>query len=136
MADINHTWGQDIFIDDQGDIASAYGTVELAQRLIRRFLTNPVLLNNDGSVAVPGDYHAEQNYGEGVRRYVDSTVNNETLAAIQTRMLNGCQQEDGVSTTSPPVITVGQITGGIVVNAYVTLADGTVAVIPQMEVTA
>jgi len=135
MADINHTWGQDIFIDDQGDIASAYGTVELAQRLIRRFLTNPVLLNNDGSVAIPPDYRFQKNYGEGVRRYVDSTVNQETVEAIRTRMLDGCSLEPEVSTTTHPVITIGQITGGIVVNAYVTLADGTVAVIPQMDIT-
>jgi hypothetical protein len=135
MADIQHLWGNDISIDDQGDIATVYGTAELAQRLVRRFCTNPVLLNNDGTVAIPPDYRFEPTYGEGVRRYVDSVVTNETLSTIQTRLMDGCQQEAEVSTTTPPVITVTAITGGISVDAYVTMADGTVAVLPQMDVT-
>ena len=136
MADLNHTWGQDLSIDDQGGIAGVYGTAELAQRLVRRFLTNPGLLNNDGSVAIPPDYRFEPTYGGGVRRYVDSVSTAETLAAIKTRMLNECQQEPAVSATTPPVIAVEPVAGGIVVNAYVTLADGTVAILPQMELTA
>jgi len=134
MADLNHTYGTDLFVDDCGDISYCSGTTEVAQRLARRFLTNPATFTPTGAVAIPPDYIFEPNYGGGAGKYVDNLASPTLVAAIQTRFLDQCVEEPMVASSPAPIITVGLITGGITVSATVSLASGGVAAIPQLQI--
>ena len=136
MADISHVWGNDLIIDDCGDILWANGTTEVSQRLVRRFLTNPITFNAQGKVLIKPDYIFEPTYGGGARTYVDALYSPTLAASVQRRLLDQIAEEPLVAATPAPVVQVGQIQGGMVVNASVTLADGTVALIPQLSITA
>ena len=58
MADIQHTFGNDLTLSATGDIAIVDGTQRGQERVLRRLLTNP------------GDYIWLLNYGAILRRMV------------------------------------------------------------------
>lgn len=134
MSDISLPWGQDIDIDDTGDIVAVDGVDELVQRVIRRFLTNSYLPPAPYQAALPPDYIFDNTYGGNVRRYVDRRLPTGVLQKIQTNLLNCMQQEAEVSTTTPPSVTAWFASGTVYVQATATLANGQILSVPAMAV--
>lgn len=131
MSDLNHTYGGDLIVDDCGGILWAAGTTELAQRLVRRFLTNPAQLAATGMVQIRPDYLFEPSYGAGARQYVDAPYTSTLGQTIQARFTDQIAEEPEVATSPPPAITVAALQSGVLtVNVLVTLNNGTAVIIP------
>jgi hypothetical protein len=137
MADIALDWGGDLNLDETGDLAGADGVLELQQRIVRRFLTNPNITDPNGNVTVPADYIFEPTYGGGARQYVDKNITPGLAAHIQTNLQGQVAQEPEAATYPAPVINVDTDTlpNGIIVNAVVALQNGALVPIPNIEVT-
>jgi len=128
-------WASDLVIDSTGDISVAVGTIEIQQRVVRRFLTNSAQTDTYSGAPLPPDYLFDGSYGGNARRYVDSLVNEETAGSIQYNLLNQIAQEAEVARTPSPVVTVTQLDNGFAVQATVAQQDGTVVLLPQIEIT-
>ena len=91
MADIQHTFGNDLQIGAGGDLALSSGTQWGEERVLRRLLTNA------------GDEIWVPTYGAGLPSMVGSPANANQIAAIAKTQM---QQEQAVSQTPAPVVTV------------------------------
>lgn len=135
MADISLNWAGDLTLDVSGDISFVDTTAELQQRIVRRFLTNAIQVDGAGNVIATADYIFEPSYGGNARRYVDSVVNSQTVGQLKTLLMNQANQEAGAATSPPPAINITQLPNGLAINAVVALRNGSVVLIPQLEVT-
>jgi hypothetical protein len=131
MADISLPWGGDLTIDATGDFASVSGSDEVAQRIVRRFLTNPAMTDSAGNPVAP-DYVFGADYGGAARHFVDRPITDQLLAQIKQRFIHEAQREPEVLADPAPIVTVTKtIDGNIAIQAQVFLAGGGVALIPQ-----
>ncbi|CAB3784283.1 phage tail protein [Pararobbsia alpina] len=88
MTDLNHYWGGDLSVSASGDLLLADQPTTGVQRVYRRLLTNPQLLNTAGGVVASPDYTWHPTYGAGVPRKVGSPGNvPATTALIRGQML-------------------------------------------------
>ena len=74
MSDLNHFYGGDLSLSATGDILKVDGSTQGQQRVLRRLLTNPALMDSSGKVTVVGDYIWHPTYGAGLPRMVGDTV--------------------------------------------------------------
>lgn len=112
MADVSHTFGDDIDLAPNGDILLAADTGLTQQRVLRRLLTNP------------GDYIWDVNYGAGIGGMVGQTVQ---AGRIQAIIRSQMMLEATVAKNPLPVVTVAAGGNGLVQAAvsYVDTTDGT-----------
>lgn len=103
--DLSHYWGNDLSVSPSGDLAVADTTTTGTQRVYRRLLTNPQLLDSAGDAAASPDYIWHPTYGAGVPRKVGSPGNvPATRALIRGQML----MEAAVARLPAPVIDISQ----------------------------
>ena len=118
MTGLNHYWGGDVTLSNTGDLAMVSGSLEGTQRLLRRLLTNPALLDSNGKVIASADYIFHPTYGAGLPRMVGDTVNIPKIRAV----IRGQVQLEAVVAKNPePIITVTEIQGGV--SVYIKYQD-------------
>jgi phage baseplate assembly protein W len=104
LNDLYHYIGSDLSTSATGDLLSVSDTVRGQQRVLRRLLTNP------------GDYIFHPEYGAGIAQYIGQLLDIPKITAlIQSQMY----LEEAVSQSSPPVINVSPISGGITGGIFV-----------------
>lgn len=91
MADLSHTWGGDLALDQTGDLLTSDGPRNGTERVLRRLLTNP------------GAYLWHLKYGAGLPGYVGMATAGTTIAAAARRQLF---LDGAVSADPPPVLDV------------------------------
>jgi phage baseplate assembly protein W len=102
MADISHSFGEDIDFAPGGDLAVSNGSVLGQQRVLRRLLTNP------------GEYIWNADYGAGLARFLGQPIAEQRISAITRGQIF---KEAAVARTPSPVIqTVSDRTGGVVLT--------------------
>lgn len=88
MTDLSHVYGNDLSASPSGDLLVASQEDTGVQRVYRRLLTNPPLVNGAGQVTASGDYTWQPTYGAGVPRKVGSPADIPgTTALIKGQML-------------------------------------------------
>lgn len=118
MNDLYHFWGGDLAASANGDLLLADPTTTGEQRVLRRLLTNPQLIDASGNVQASADYTFEPSYGAGLPRQVGLPVDIPgTTATIAGQMA----QEQAVSQSPAPVIAVTPIQSGV--NAFIQYND-------------
>lgn len=118
MLDLYHYWGGDLAISSTGDLALANDTTTGQQRVLRRLLTNPALVDDSGNVTATADYTFHQDYGAGLPRQVGQPADIPQVQAVIAAQL---LQEAAVSNTPAPIATVTAINDGI--NALIQYND-------------
>ena len=118
MTDIHHVMGSDLTIAPVGDILSASAGDAVAQRVLRRLLTNA------------GDYIWSLPYGAGLPQFVGRTVNVTQLPAV---IRNQLQLEASVARVPLPSATVTSAADGTVV-ATITYTDASTGTVQQPSV--
>lgn len=115
MSDLNHFYGNDLTLSPTGDFSQVTGTNQGLQRVLRRLLTNPAVVDSNGNVQVAGDYIFHPDYGAGLPRMVGDVVNIPKIRAIirGQMFLEAC-----VSRNPEPIITVTAIQGGVSVYIH------------------
>lgn len=108
--DINHNWGADVIVGPGGDLSLSDGDTELLQRILRRLMTNDSVPGATTVETVTGDYPYHQTYGGGIPRRIGQNVN---IAEIQSQILAQMLQEQSVSQSTPPQVTVVPFRGGV-----------------------
>ena len=91
MADLSHSWGGDLSLDQTGDLAIGNGPQTGTERVLRRLLTNA------------GGYLWHLRYGAGLARYVGTPTAAASIAAVARRQLF---LDGAVSQDPAPVIDV------------------------------
>jgi hypothetical protein len=115
MSDLNHYFGSDLALSATGDLLKVDGTTQGQQRVLRRLLTNPALLDANGNVTVQGDYIFHPSYGAGLPRMVGDTVNiPKIMGVIRGQIL----LEAAVARNPEPIIKVTEIQGGVSVYIH------------------
>lgn len=103
--DLYHFYGNDLSASPSGDLLLADAPTAGTQRVYRRLLTNPQLLDSAGNIAASPDYTWHPGYGAGVPRKVGSPGNvPATRALIRGQML----LEPAVARNPFPVIELTQ----------------------------
>jgi len=82
MSDLNHFYGGDLSLSATGDILKVDGSTQGQQRVLRRLLTNPALMDSSGKVTVVGDYIWHPTYGAGLPRMVGDTVDIPKITGV------------------------------------------------------
>lgn len=113
MSDLNHYFGGDVSQSATGDLLKVDGTTQGVQRVLRRLLTNPALLDASGNVIAAGDYIFHPDYGAGLPRMVGDTVD---VAKIKGAIKGQILLEQAVARNPAPTIDVMEITGGVSVS--------------------
>lgn len=93
MADLHHTWGNDILLGANGDLAVATGSEESRQRVLRRLLS------------APGDLLFHYSYGAGLPKKVGETTKAANLEPTVRRQMG---YEAAVSQSPPPTVKIIQ----------------------------
>lgn len=118
MQDLWHFWGGDLAVSASGDLLVTDQTTTGEQRVLRRLLTNPQLVDASGSTQASADYIFHPTYGAGLPRQVGSPVN---IPATKANIVGQMSQEQAVSQFPLPVIQVNPIQDGI--NAFIQYND-------------
>lgn len=84
---------------------------ELIQRIIRRLLTDP------------GEWIPFPNYGAGLRRFVNETLDNILILKIKNIILGQLLQEPDVSENPPPSVAMSLVNNGLYVAVRVFSQD-------------
>jgi hypothetical protein len=92
-SDLDLTWGGDLGLSAQGDLALASGSRLSTERVLRRLLTNP------------GDYIWQTSYGAGLARFVGRPAQPAQIAALIQSQLRA---EASVARTPPPSVSVSE----------------------------
>lgn len=100
MADISHTFGNDIDFDASGDVALSDGSDMGRERILRRLLTNP------------GEYIWHGQYGAGLARFLGQTTSGQSIQSVARGQIF---KEAAVSRTPSPAISVTKRTDGSVI---------------------
>lgn len=120
--DCFHFYGSDLQVSPSGDLLLADDQMTGMQRIYRRLLTNPQLLNGASGTVASGDYIAHQTYGAGVARKVGSPQEiPATTALIRGQML----LESVVARKPQPQITLTPIIDGM--SAVIQYTDANTA---------
>lgn len=98
MSDMNHYWGEDLQLDDRGDISLSDGTLRGRQRVLRRLLTS-----------IRG-YVWHLDYGAGVPQHIGRLIDAPAITALIRGQM---AQEASVSQTPPPTVTLRATTDGL-----------------------
>jgi hypothetical protein len=116
--DLYHFWESDLVASANGDILLASGTVIAEQRVLRRLMTNPQLVDDQGDVLASPDYTWHPTYGAGLPREIGGPIDVVGVTAvIQSQM----SQEEGVSQSPAPQIAVTPFQNGL--NAFIQYND-------------
>ncbi len=100
--EVSHWWGNDLEVDNTGDLLLTSGTERGEQRVLRRLLTNSA----DASQGLPGDYLWDQAYGGSLPRQIGKPLDaGKTSSTITSTMA----LESAVAKTPPPQISVSQL---------------------------
>jgi phage baseplate assembly protein W len=134
MADISLPWGGDVDVDETGDILIADGPTEIAQRVIRRILTNPAIRLLNGQISSDCDYIFAPTYGGGVRVFVDAPMSTSILNTIKSMVSDQLSREDAVDVTIDPTVALTTMTNGIRLNISFATPNGQVVLLPEMEI--
>lgn len=115
MSDLNHFYGNDLALSATGDLLKVDGSTQGQQRVLRRLLTNPALIDSNGKVKVVGDYIWHPNYGAGLPRMVGDTIDIPKITGVIRGqiLLEAC-----VARNPDPVIKVEEIAGGVSVYIH------------------
>lgn len=113
MSDLNHFYGNDITLSPTGDFLQVSGTDQGLQRVLRRLLTNPAVVDSNGVTQVAADYIFHPEYGAGLPRMIGDVVDIKKIRAVirGQMLLEAC-----VSRNPEPVIQVTPILGGVSVQ--------------------
>jgi len=90
--DISQYFGNDITVNNVGDLALVDGITLSQQRILRRLLTNP------------GTYTLDPTYGAGLPRYIGQPLTPALYKEIVGLITANMYQETSVSQDPPPVI--------------------------------
>jgi hypothetical protein len=102
MADISHTFGQDIDFDPGGDVATSDGMDLDKERILRRLLTNP------------GEYIWHGQYGAGLARFLGQPASVQSISSVARGQIF---KEASVARNPSPSISVSRNdTGGVVLS--------------------
>lgn len=96
--DIYQEYGNDLVVDDNGDLLSADDAELSNQRIIRRLLTTP------RSVVNPPDYLDHPDYGAGTPFFIGQPNTPEVMEKIKGIMISQMYLEDSVSQNPQPEI--------------------------------
>lgn len=118
LADLAHSYGNDLGTTPSGDIAVVTKSQRTIQRIIRRFMTNPT--DSDSS-----DYPWEPTYGVGLGARLGQDLD---IRGIQADCRSQMLLEAAVSKNPAPVVTVTEIATG---GATITVAYNDLSGQPQ-----
>jgi hypothetical protein len=99
MADIQHTYGNDLTLSLTSDIATSDGSQLGQERVLRRLLT------------IPGAYIWHLNYGAGLPRFVGLVANRLRIAALAKAQM---YREAAVARNPAPIVSVDVQNTGVV----------------------
>lgn len=137
MSDIALDWGGDISFSETGDIATVQSADELAQRFVRRALTNRYTApDSQGDGEIPAEVIWSPTYGGNVRSLVDTRLGLQTLMQVKQRFLSQLQLESNANfqrATANLNVTQDGVT--IFVSGTVSLGYGKLAPIPLIAIT-
>lgn len=100
--DVSQDYGNDLVIDNNGDLLTATGTTLANQNIIRRLLTTPI------SVSDNPDYTDNPTYGAGLPQFIGALNTPETYEQITGLIVSQMLLEQSVSQNPPPTV---QLTG-------------------------
>lgn len=118
MNDLLHFWGNDLSVCATGDLSVASQTVTGEQRVLRRLLTNPEMVDDSGSTQASGDCTFHPTYGAGLPRVVGNPVDVAGTTAVIVSQLG---QEQAVASSPAPVIALNSFRDGM--NAFIQYND-------------
>ncbi|MBW4024937.1 MAG: hypothetical protein HIU92_17710 [Proteobacteria bacterium] len=110
MSDLNHTFGGDLGVAPNGDLATASGSALGQQRVLRRLLTNA------------GDYIWQINYGTGLPAMIGTPVDTAAIAGLVRSQIF---LEGAVARNPAPAISVQAESS--IVSLQITYSDATEA---------
>jgi len=123
--DIFQEYGNDLVIDNNGDLKVVDGIELSNQNIIRRLLTTPL------SVSPNPDYMDHPDYGAGLPQFVGAINSPDTYEKIDGLITSNMLLEQSVSQTPPPEIELtglpNQLNGTI---SYTNALTNTQVVIP------
>jgi hypothetical protein len=96
--EIYHEFGNDVVITVNGDLQTVDGVELSNQRIIRRLLTNPIVIAN------PPDYLQQPTYGAGLPQFIGRLNTPQTYNEIKALITAQMYLEETVLQTPPPVI--------------------------------
>lgn len=132
MNDLMHFWGEDLSVSATGDLLVASQTVAGEQRVLRRLLTNPELVDDSGNTQASGDYIFHPTYGAGLPRVVGSPVN---VVELQAAIASQLSQEQAVATAPKPAVSLTTFQNGMNVFIQYNDANSQLPVILDFDVT-
>lgn len=91
MADISHTFGQDLSVDATGDLATSDGSQLGQERVLRRLLSNP------------GAYIWWLDYGAGLAQFIGRPAAPRRIAAVTRAQMF---REAAVAQSPLPTVTI------------------------------
>jgi hypothetical protein len=116
-------WGQDIQVDQNGNIIPATGWDEARQHIQRILLTTCQETFLDGTSTAPENLFAP-NFGLSFRAMVATEFDQQTLNTAKQKIAAAVAQEPSVNPSVPPVVTVTNPTQDeILVSVVVTLVN-------------
>lgn len=117
MADINHTWGDDILLSASGDLASVDGLELATQRIIRRLMTRGFQSAGINIPGESGEYIWHPEYGGGVPQRIGGAINVPLITSVVSSQI---AQEASVAKSPPPQIAVTPYLNGVAVTIVYT----------------
>jgi hypothetical protein len=117
MNDLAQFFGNDLSISPTGDLAPVSGITRGQQRILRRLLTNPATVAQDGTTT-QADYIWHPEYGAGLPQWIGRTVDIQKITAIIRGQI---LLEDSVAKKPAPMITVTPIANGL--TCYIKYTD-------------
>lgn len=107
------TYGGDFELTPSGSLVMVTGVEKFRQRVIRRFFTNPSMVQNDGTYLSP-DYLFDTDYGMGAARLVGEKVSDDIAAQFKQKLRAAIMIDEGVDVSREPMIKVFQNDKGAV----------------------
>jgi hypothetical protein len=98
ITEIYQDYGNDVVINDAGDLMIATGATLSNQRIIRRLLTAPISVSN------PPDYLANPTYGAGLPYFIGQNNSPVIYDQIKRLIISQMLLEETVSQTPLPVV--------------------------------
>jgi hypothetical protein len=108
MADVSHTYGQDLVVSANGDLLTADSVDLSEQRILRRLFTNPT------------DYIWHPKYGAGLPQKIGDPFD---VASIESLVAGQMYLETSVVRTPPPDVEVQSFPNGMFVDITYTESD-------------
>jgi hypothetical protein len=96
--EVYQEFGNDLFINLNGDLQTVDGVELSNQRIIRRLFTTPI------TVANPPDYLQQPTYGAGLPQFIGRLNTPQTYNEIKGLIISQMYLEETVAQTPPPDI--------------------------------